>query len=118
MARDVTPNFQPRVAEDQGLFYVQIKTAPGEYIILTEGGPEWLAKRELRRIREEMANCWMRENHLSTEDAADTFDRKLYALIGEAESRGQSDAKWQSISRALGPIRTLVRANMHPTDAA
>jgi hypothetical protein len=61
--RDTTPNHVPHLAydEDGACWYVRAKTAPGEYLILSNAtASKRLAGRDLRRIRREMLKLWDR----------------------------------------------------------
>lgn len=61
MARDTTPNNEPHLSQNaDGLFYVRIKEPGGNgWTILSEPSGRLQAKRELRRIREEMVSLYM-----------------------------------------------------------
>lgn len=63
MTRDTTPNFEPHLNSrregDLVLWYVRMKTGPGEFIALSdEDYSKPATAREMRRIRQEMARVW------------------------------------------------------------
>lgn len=60
MPRDATPNFEPHLHSRDGIqWVVRMKTGLGEYVWLTDETPsKRLAARDMRRIRQEMAEAW------------------------------------------------------------
>ncbi|HCU2052918.1 TPA: hypothetical protein OUI21_006033 [Pseudomonas aeruginosa] len=69
MARDTTPKYVPHLAsfftkEHPGveLWYVRMKTASGEYVILTENyASKRNAARKMRQIREDMGRDYVKK---------------------------------------------------------
>jgi len=67
MAEDRTPIFEPHLASREvsgnAIWYVRIKTGAGEFITLSdETACKPVAAREMRRIRQEMAEQWLDRN--------------------------------------------------------
>lgn len=123
MQRDPRPAYQPFLAEEDGRYFVKLKSAPGEYHVLsTPISLPAVAKQDLKRIRREMFQTWDFQQRQRRELGGVPVARtallaSLRAILPYAESRAEDMLEADGEADGCDPSPETVRA-ISAVDAA